>query len=379
MGRDSESKKVTFANQLRGLAVLSVMLGHYVWVYWLGRDTVAQYIHAPVVAGPPSRLTSLITVPTLNYGPLGVAVFFLISGFVIPFSLEKLGVIRFAIARALRIFPTFWIASLVTLSVSYLSAKYWGNPITFDGALKHQVVSNLFLYNPQLKIPSIDLVNWTLSIEVLFYICCLFLWPFIMRGSCVAMINFSALVLTYLTWAPASWDTVSAAGAEVFLGAFKYEAMMVCFITVGTLFNFHMTQKISLAALVGSAFTIFLLFLMMWEKTAFAPNFPADPINYGYGLIVFSSAYAFRSKFRAVRFLDFIADISYPLYLVHSVAGYAVIRILMDHGFRYFAAIPIAFGCVVSIAYALHVSVEMPTASLGKRAPRKTSDVARTA
>ena len=43
----------------------------------------------------------------LNWGPFGVALFFVISGFVIPFSFETYGRLDFIVARFFRIYPTY--------------------------------------------------------------------------------------------------------------------------------------------------------------------------------------------------------------------------------------------------------------------------------
>jgi peptidoglycan/LPS O-acetylase OafA/YrhL len=366
MADGPSSKKIVFANQLRGFAVLTVMLEHYVYVYWFARNAVANQLHAPLMAGDPSKVAQFFALPTVNYGPLGVSTFFLISGFVIPLSIEKLGVTRFAIARAFRIFPTYWAASAITLFVTYLSARYWGASFEWEG---HRVLANLFLVHEALGHLTIDMVNWTLVIEVMFYVCCcVFLWPFIKRGSVLGIVNFSALVLAYLTWAPASWETLSLSHVQASLVPARLDLMMVCFITLGILFNFHMFGKISLGALASGCATILVMFLTMWKKTAFANAFPGDAYNYMYGFAIFSTCYALRSRFRNIKIVDFFADISYPLYLVHSVTGYTIIRILLDRQVRYVFAAAVAFSCAVAIAYVLHKVVEMPSARYGKRA-----------
>lgn len=48
---------------------------------------------------------------------------------------------------------------------------------------------------------------------------------------------------------------------------------------------------------------------------------PERVISYTYALLVFSVCYLVRELFRKNRALDFMADISYPLYLVHSMIG----------------------------------------------------------
>ena len=71
----SGEHRLVFANQLRGLAALSVVFGHMIAVYWGARDVVAAFTATPLQLGPPSALYPFIVRPWLNLGPLGVAVF----------------------------------------------------------------------------------------------------------------------------------------------------------------------------------------------------------------------------------------------------------------------------------------------------------------
>ncbi|RQZ66078.1 acyltransferase [Burkholderia sp. Bp9004] len=358
--------KIVFANQLRGLAVLSVIIAHYLGVYWFGRDVVAHTIGAPIVEGGVPRIFPYVFfTPTFNYGPFGVAVFFLISGFVIPFSLEKLGGIKFITARLFRIFPTYWAATLVTLGAIYLSTRYWGGEyyVTSD-----QVIWNLLLIHQQMNVESIDMVNWTLCIEVLFYFAALLMWPFVKRASALALVNFALAVMALVTWWPASWDApIHVGSSALVLTNFKYQIMMVSFLFIGTLFNFRLNYRISTATLFGSTTAIFVIFLATWPKTPLAGQFIAVPLNYLYALVVFSLCFSLRAQFRRIKIVDFFADISYPLYLVHAVSGYVIIRFLMSHGFRYYQAATLAILFSISIAYILHRIVEMPTANLWKQ------------
>ncbi|WP_279612699.1 acyltransferase family protein [Burkholderia sp. BCC1047] len=251
--------KIVFANQLRGLAVLSVIIAHYLGVYWFGRDVVAQTIGAPLVEGGAPRIFPYVFfAPTFNYGPFGVAIFFLISGFVIPFSLEKLGGMKFIAARLFRIFPTYWTATFITLGAIHLSTRLWGSEFYITS---REVTWNLLLFHQQMNIPSIDMVNWTLCIEVLFYVAALLTWPFIKRASALALVNFSLAVMALVTWWPASWDTVQVGSTPVTLAFFKYQLMMVSFLFIGTLFNFQLNRRISIATLFGSAIAMFIAFL----------------------------------------------------------------------------------------------------------------------
>ena len=99
-------QRLIFANQSRGLAALSVVGSHWVGVYFGSPDSVAAATATPLETGPVPALFGVFAQPWFNFSPFGVALFFLISGLVIPISLDNHNRAGFTLARALRIFPT---------------------------------------------------------------------------------------------------------------------------------------------------------------------------------------------------------------------------------------------------------------------------------
>ena len=86
---NSQQHKSQFADTLRGIAAGLVLLDHTLDL--AGLSLTAKF-------------------PLLSLGQLGVALFFLVSGFVIPISLPKYSVPGFLVARVLRIYPTYAVA-----------------------------------------------------------------------------------------------------------------------------------------------------------------------------------------------------------------------------------------------------------------------------
>ncbi len=112
----------------------------------------------------------------LNLGQYGVFVFFLVSGYIVPASLERKGSVRgFWISRAFRLYPMF-LAGLVLSAVAYKTGHG-----TIDNAGAHRptaVLGWLFMLqnlNAGLNVP---VVTWTLSFEMVFYLllAALFSW-----------------------------------------------------------------------------------------------------------------------------------------------------------------------------------------------------------
>lgn len=356
------SDRALFANQLRGLAVVAVIIVHWCGIYWYARETVASYIHAPVVEGPPSSMLHWLTIPTFNYGPFGVSIFFLISGFVIPFSLARLAPGQFLVARLLRIYPTYIAASMIMLGLVYLSSRYWGQEFQMPIG---RLMANLTLLQGNFGSPTIDLVNWTLSIEIKFYIVAALLYQSIRTGNAYPVFLFSAVVLAGCEAFPQLLGGLTVSGELV--DSLKTEFMCVIFMFIGTGFYHHYTGTYTTRQLVQYGAVLLTIFMLCWPHTSWLNQIPNVPQNYIYGLLLFSLSYVLRRHFRPIAPLDFLANISYSVYVLHSIIGYTSLRILMDRGLSFPVSGLVTLIFVLSLSYALHRLVERPTMHLGKR------------
>ena len=151
-----------------------------------------------------------------RYGSLGVQVFFVISGFVLPYSLYKSGYqlknfFSFLIKRIIRIHPAYIVAILIGIVLAVAAHR---KPITWDGALLHLVFLNTsFGYNDT------SAVFWTLKIEFGFYILVALLFShFIASSYRSAILIIIILILVLLNVAPLliPWLTFFALGILIF-------------------------------------------------------------------------------------------------------------------------------------------------------------------
>jgi peptidoglycan/LPS O-acetylase OafA/YrhL len=112
----------------------------------------------------------------LDLGQYGVFVFFLVSGYIVPASLERKGSVRgFWISRAFRLYPMF----VVGLVLSFVAYETGHGSIADAG--KHPltaILGWLFMLQNMLAGLNVPVVVWTLSYEMVFYllIAALFSW-----------------------------------------------------------------------------------------------------------------------------------------------------------------------------------------------------------
>lgn len=143
------SSRFSFLDALRGLAALLVVLAH------------AGYHLSPAFA----RWSAWY----LDVGNVGVIVFFGISGFVIPLSLESSASLwRFWVRRVCRLYPLYWCAVIIMLgcAAAGLAARFELGP---DLLQTQQILLNLTLLQGLTGQPALLNQSWTLGYELLFY------------------------------------------------------------------------------------------------------------------------------------------------------------------------------------------------------------------
>ncbi len=151
-----ETSRLAWLDALRGLAALCVVFDHGSTLLLLpARSFLYQW---------------------LNLGQYGVFVFFMVSGYIVPASLERKGSVRgFWISRAFRLYP------MVLLAIALSAIEYKTGHGTIANAGKHPLVAILgwmFMLQNVTAGVNVPLVIWTLSYEMVFYllIAALFSW-----------------------------------------------------------------------------------------------------------------------------------------------------------------------------------------------------------
>ncbi|GAA1620322.1 hypothetical protein GCM10009828_055590 [Actinoplanes couchii] len=129
---------MAWLDALRAVAVLLVLYAHLTRLVFTDlRAVTGEWLHA---------------------GPAGVMLFFLVSGYIIPASLERHGDLRrFWSSRARRLLPLYLAVGAVLVLT--------GTPVDGPGLLGH-VIMLPFLTG----VPLITAVFWTLSFEMAFYL-----------------------------------------------------------------------------------------------------------------------------------------------------------------------------------------------------------------
>ncbi len=356
--------RIGFANDLRGVAAACVVASHYVGVYWAMPDVVSAVSFSPPQGGALPALFGLISHQWFQLGPFGVALFFLISGLVVPFSLENHTRLSFLGARALRIYPTYIAALLLGVGLQYASATVWERPFTTSWTA---FLSNCLLMYDFAGQPSLDLVNWTLSVEIKFYLLVAVLAPAIRAGRVWPLLAVAGaiLVMNGLLTSDGVGDPAALPSSAVY--TLSSHSLCILYMLIGVSFHFHFRNRISTPELAGLVLLLGVLFTVTWRLSVWHAQFPVVIANYGYAAVLFCCLYGVRHLIPALAPLRALAAISFPFYVLHPLLGYVLLRFLMVRlAVSYNAALTLTVVSVVLVAWVFHRLIEQPTARYGR-------------
>src|ERR1017187_7443080 len=138
--------RLAWLDALRGIAALCVVFDHLSY-------HVLQHAHT-------------VMYKFFDPGLFGIAVFFLVSGYIVPASLERGGSVRrFWVGRIFRLYPLF----LVVIATVLVMHEFSIGTLRGADATPHAAVfSHLLMLSDLLGVPSVVNVFWTLSFEMVF-------------------------------------------------------------------------------------------------------------------------------------------------------------------------------------------------------------------
>jgi exopolysaccharide production protein ExoZ len=307
--------KIVSIQYLRGLAALGVVFCHY------GSD-----------------LSSIF-----NFGQTGVFVFFLISGFIIVYSLiqsnyKPTQFFTFLLKRAIRIDPAYYVTILLTIALfkilSYIPS-FNGSAIAF---IPRQFIAHILYIVPFTKYPFYNHVFWTLCVEFQFYL---------LIGILYFLSNNAPYKSTFLIIF--SLSSLIHFSNSYYL-VFNYAAIFSLGISLVTLYKNSSWKNIMLP----------LLFLIL--------------IALKFGMAIFIllllSSFAIFYFNLIIKPLSFLGDISYSLYLIHPLTFIVFIgtakRLHFDLNHYKLFWLTVEVLVAILSSYFFYLIIEKPSLRLSK-------------
>lgn len=280
--------------------------------------------------------------PIFSYGYLGVHLFFMVSGFIIcyslPYTYNYEDTFVFLKKRLIRIEPPYIISILLLLGLNIAANLFTANPVAFSWL-------NLFFHLGYLNNFGLgnyyNVVYWTLGIEFQFYLLLGLLLPFSNRSK--IGISLFIITLAIATFIPTGGNELIFPYLSIFaLGIsayyFKYTVLLnrgaYCVLTTLLLGQIYYNLGIPI-------FTVCII-----------------------GLLIIHF-YDYQHKV-----IDFFSRISYSLYLIHVPIGGKIINL----GLRYvhtdiqkYALVVFALIICITSAHIFYLIVEKPFMNFSKK------------
>ncbi|MFE7094024.1 acyltransferase family protein [Streptomyces erythrochromogenes] len=338
------TQRIMVLDGLRLLAALAVVLFHYL----AGYGTI------------PWQRTAGELFPVLHriaqFGWLGVAFFFMISGFVICMSGWGKSLGHFWQGRVLRLFPLYWAAVVLSSAAARLGPQVPGEPkVTFG-----QMLTNLTMLNEPLGVHHVDNVYWTLWVELRFYL--LF--------SLVVLLGSGYRRVATFCWVWALGSVMAPASGIPLLEQLLMPRWAPFFIAG---IAFYLVRRVGRLE-AETAGILALSWLLMQHRLPEIMAGEGHGINWKVCLTAVTVMYLVMGlialgKLDRIqwRWLPVAGAISYPLYLLHQSLGVRVIW----HWNEQWGAWPTLIGViagVVLLSWLLHRVVERPLTRLLRRA-----------
>ncbi|MBQ3426765.1 MAG: acyltransferase [Clostridia bacterium] len=324
-------KRIYGFDYIRGISAILIMLYHYTVHYY------DSYYDMGIEHG---RMG-------VWWGCYAVSAFFMLSAYLTVCNLrENENAGRFLLKRAIRLYPTYWAAIIITtvLTLVFEANKFIGVVPT---------LINFTTLQGFLNVKSVDGVYWTLRCELLFYvlIAIVIKLKMVKRTDIVCSIWLAVAVCYKIAVAHFGKNVIFSA-CDLFIMTKQAPAFVLGVSAAAIVKN-----KKSIHAYINSAAALYL------SGMIYRTLFIAIVLIL---MIIFASS---NWKFKYDKPIVYIASISYPLYLLHQRMGYIILRSfnVTEYGIK--AGIVTALCVVIGILTAsmLHTFVEIPSGKYFKR------------
>jgi len=291
------------------------------------------FVHIQMFTG--LKVNKILNLILVN-GQQGVAVFFVISGFILPYSLYNKNYriqdfFSFLLKRSVRVDPPYWTCILLLFILV---------PLPFSSSDFTLIILHILYLVPFVKSAHwYSDIFWTLSIEFQFYIILGLCYPVLMRLS--HFLSILILISLSLLWIKHTERGIII--SNFYLFTFGY----IGFIAYTQLLNI---RKISIILFLFTC-------LICFSKSIISGIVPA-------AVVAFVLFYRRPGK---ISVLNFLGEISYSLYLVHIPASFITIRALNHTVTKPELLFVLCLLISILFAYIFNILIEKPSLDLSKR------------
>ena len=292
---ESQKNREPILDLLRWVAALLVAFSH--WIF---------EVPSLFQSGLPNLM-----LPLAKVGGVGVPIFFIVSGYVISLTAaNRASSLRFAYARFVRLFPGLLVSMVVVLVVGQRFITPYSRPLeSFFASIS--LTYNIFEIQP------LTTVLWTIIAEIKFYFAIAVILLIHNKSFQKPFLILSLLAVLLILQA------TGAAGVYSYIDGQLLEATKYFLLGISLYFFTRQLRKRSGIALsFGVLCTIYYLQILGSDNFSISDGI----ISFSIVLIMFSSFVQFPDRLTVIA--NTLGLASYPIYLVHTHLGTAIINIL---------------------------------------------------
>lgn len=351
--------KFEWLDIIRILSILLVIYGHFASVGGYAPSipgVVNENIKLPLMNGPEHKLLNfdivLINLFSTQSAILGVALFFMVTGYLMPLMMEKYSRTSFLINRFFRIFPLLIFSTTFTGIYLYYTQDIHN---TFSSYLGSWTLSYGFF-----GVAPIMGVLWTLVIEVLFYL----LTACIGRFSLYRVILLQAFLLILISTA----GSIS----NYYINLIGKQAIFILYILLGTAVYLAEREEKFEAKLAIVSYCLMLCYITMqfFKKTVGSIGTYENlgthllAVSIFLGLMIAGRLNLFS---KLPKIFTWFADLVYPIYLFHVAIGLSTMALIRNVNDNYLVMLLGGFVASVFVSYLAHKLIEKPFINFGRR------------
>ena len=339
------TNRLGYLDSLRGIAALLVLVYHFFVDFSFDETT---YI-----------VLQSIFINFIDLGKIGVVVFFILSGFVIPYSIKdysKETIFKFILARFFRLYPVYWISVI-------LGAILFEKPILVT-------VVNFTMLQQFFGVQNVLGLYWTLQIELIFYFFVVIL-IYVRKLKNIKVLFFLSVFFLIIA-------SILSYFRMVFMIKLPLALLLaLSLMFFGSYFRVYALRekKMELAKTYFVRYSIvFFVLIPIISRLGYDIDFGHNEnwlkyvISYYSSYIIFIICALFRYTYNL---LEFLGKISYSLYLFHPLVLYVLTPVCIGYGFSSYTTLFVNIVVVVLLSYGLYYFVEKRMVLFGKNFLKK--------
>ncbi len=346
---------------LRFLAAACVCLFHLAFM-----NTMAPNSAAYLISGGAHHYDAIHDFTSVGW--VGVQIFFVISGFVI-FGSTKVNAAAFVRGRFLRLYPAVWICAPISLAIAIAFAAF---PIA---EVPTRIVRSVLLWP---KGNWVDGVYWTLGIEIVFYAIVFLLLAINARRHivwiCLALGSVSSTYwLLQLGWSEETAHPLLQNVMQLKTLGRYFELSLIphgCYFAIGALLYVVLCEsgsrwlwlaigyfvcgalvEIQSTSVVQGLATNFQMNTLLAQSIWFV-SLVALVLSVQFGQLLAKPLSLIQARM--------LASITYPLYLLHTTVGAALLAMCNALGINAWIALVLVLPSIAGASYLVHKLLEQP-------------------